>query len=161
MKKHFLILIILLSLVISVSARIDEAVMFDQLDSTTTCEDMNVRLDYWAIERNKNPESKGYAIVYEGKYFRDVSNDNEKRKLKAFLPTFGESAFRTNLMMKYMFKVRKNSKQNFIFIDGGFRKNFSVELYISPNSAPPPKPSPTLENIKYRKGNPQFKCDDF
>lgn len=159
MKKQILILLISLSFVSSVSARIDEAVMFDQLDSTTTCEDLKARLDYWAIERNKNPESIGYAIVYEGKYFKDVSGRNEKRKLKAFLPTFGESAFRTNLMMEYMFAIRKNSKQKFIFIDGGFRKNFSVELYILPNDAPPPRPSPTLEEIKYRKGNPHFECE--
>ncbi|HEY0659480.1 MAG TPA: hypothetical protein VGD05_13445 [Pyrinomonadaceae bacterium] len=157
MKKIFFSFILFAILTINVFAQAKAALKIDEF-SNYNCEDMLVRLDYFANDLMKEPNVKGFVIVYEGKYSKYVNNGKGENKLKPFLPRFGESAFRTRSMQNHLLNFRTFPKEKFLFISGGFRENHTVELWIVPNGENPPKPTATLENIKYRKGKPEHIC---
>jgi len=151
-----LILLLFLCLALIVSAFAQEARKIDEL-SNYYCDDMLARLDYLASETMKESNAKGFVIVYEGRYSKYVNNRG-KNELKTFLPRFGESAYRTKSMQNHLLNFRNLPKEKFLFISGGFRENHTVELWVVPNGANPLKSTPTLENIKYRKGKPEDIC---
>ena len=120
---------------------------------TYNCEDIKSRLIILHLALSEEPKSKGIVIVYEGKYAKYVDARNGKSTIKYILPSVGESIFRTREMQDILVFF-KFPMENFLFIDGGFRENFEVELWVVPNDAKMPKPTPTLETMKYRKGAP-------
>jgi len=156
MKKQLFSFLLLLSCAVSVSAQTKEARKITEFDSYS-CDDLLVRLDYFANDVRKESNVKGFVIVYEGRYSKTVNNKGEN-ELKTFLPRFGESAYRIQLMQNHLLNFRGFSKEIFLFVSGGFRENHTVELWIVPNGANPPKSSSTLEDIKYRKGKPENIC---
>ncbi len=127
---------------------------------TYGCEDIEARLENLYLNLTEEPKSKGLIIVYEGKYAKYIYDRKGKSTIKYIMPSFGEYAFRTQEMQRFL--VFKRFKiENFLFINGGFRENFEVEFWVVPNGAKLPKPTPTLETMKYRKGNPsKFGCDN-
>ncbi len=127
---------------------------------TFACEDMKARLDNFEIQLYEESQSNGLVIVYEGKHSKYNYDRKGNSTLKFVLPRFGESAFLTQEMQNYL-KFRKIPIGKFLFIDGGFRKNFEVEFWIVPNGAKLPKPTPTLETMKYRKGTLRGICREF
>jgi hypothetical protein len=60
-----------------------------------------------------------------------------------------------------MINFRRFPKEKVLFISGGFRENHTVELWVVPNGANPPKATPTLESMKYRKGKPVNMCESL
>jgi len=157
MKKQFLIFLFLLSFVLSIAAQTKEARKFDEF-SHYYCDDMLARLDYFVNDIMKESNAKGFIIVYEGKYSKQINNRKGENELKTFLPRFGESTVRTRIMQNYLINFRRFPKEKVLFLSGGFRENHTVELWIVPNGANSPKPTPTLEKIKYRKGKPEDIC---
>jgi hypothetical protein len=157
MRVIFLSLILLAVLSPNIFARNDEFVMFDHLD-TYNCEDMMLRLDNFMNALSSEENSKGFIVVYEGKYSKYDWNNKKEGQLRYFLPRFGESSLRIHLMQNYMINFRRFPKEKVLFVSGGFRENHAVELWVVPNGANPPKPTPTLENIQYRKGKPKNIC---
>ncbi|MCU1287835.1 MAG: hypothetical protein JWN60_64 [Acidobacteria bacterium] len=160
MKKILFSLIFLILLSGNISARRDEFVMFDQLQSYN-CEDFMARLDNFMNALSNDGTSRGFIVVYEGRYSEYVYNKKKEGKLKSFLPRFSESAFRVHLMQNYMINFRRFPKEKVLFISGGFRENHTVELWVVPNGANPPKATPTLESMKYRKGKPVNMCESL
>lgn len=159
MKKQILIFLFLLSFAFDVAAQLEEPRKVDEFESIQ-CEDLRTRLDSFLVEIQNNPQSKGFVIVYEGKYSSYIYNRSGISKRKYHLPTFGEANYRTQVFLKH-FQFRQFQSDKYLFIDGGFRENHSVELWIVPDTAKPPKPTPTLSNIKYRKGKPiLIVCDE-
>lgn len=154
--KSLLLLLFICSAFIA-SAFAHEARKFYEFKSYN-CEDMLVRLDYFANEIMKESNAKGFAIVYEGKYSKYVYNGKGEGKLRTFPPRFGESASRIRLMQNHLLTFRTFPKERFLFISGGFRENHTVELWIVPNGVNPPKSLPTLKETKYRKGKPENIC---
>lgn len=160
MKKQLFSFLLALFFAFSVSAQNKEARKFDEFESYN-CEDMMARLDYFANDIVNEPNSKGFVIVYEGKYFKYVNNSKGEDKLKNFLPRFSESAFRTRLMQNYLLNFRRFPKEKILFISGGFRENHTVELWTVPNGANLPKSLPTFKDMKYRKGKPENICSEI
>jgi hypothetical protein len=98
-------------------------------------EDAEARLDNFLIQlQNLNdpaPHYRGFVIVYAGR--------------SAFA---GEAAAIALCSKNYLANVRKAAPETVIAIDGGYRNEFTVELYIVPNDAYPPKLIPTVSPKK-------------
>jgi len=130
----------------------EEATMTD-IFGTFSCEDIKTRLENFHVILTEEPKLRGVIILYEGKQAKYIYNREGKSAIRYIPPSFGESAFLTQEMQEILI-FKKLPIENFLFIDGGFRENFEVEFWIVPNGAKMPKPTPTLETIKYRKGVP-------
>ncbi|CAN5843927.1 hypothetical protein BH20ACI4_BH20ACI4_18670 [soil metagenome] len=143
MKKLLFIFIIIFTTVITISTQIKEARLFDEFGNAE-CEDLRTRLDSFLVELQNNPQSRGYVIVYDGMQY-----SYDSRKLQN--PVFGEATLLTQQMIQH-FKYRNFSPDRYLFINGGFRQNYEVELWIVPKYSKPPTLTPTVDEVKYRKG---------
>ncbi len=137
MKKHLFISAILLILAFNISAQEKEAELSDEF-GWIPCEDFRTRIDNFMVDLINRPDARGYVITYDGKY-------------RGKLPVFGETKLRTQTMIQH-FKFRKFPMNRVMFISGGYREDHTNRLYIVPKGAEPPKPEPTLDDMKYRKG---------
>jgi hypothetical protein len=90
--------------------------------------DENAVLDSFAIQLLNTPDARGHIIVYAGQ--------------KA---TVGEAVLRAQRIKDYLVNVRKISSERVNAIDGGYRVDFSVVMYLIPPGAEPPPPMPTLD----------------
>lgn len=86
------------------------------------------RLDNFAIELQSDPTARGYIIGYGG------------RRARA-----GEARRRLARAMRYLSTVRHIPAGQVVTIDGGYREDLTVELWIMPRSMTPPQPSPTVD----------------
>ena len=147
MKKLLFIFFITFSTFISVSAQSNEAKKIDEFTSLP-CGDLLARADAALVEATKIENSKIYLIYYEGDY------SNYKSELVN--PVRGDALNFTKAISLYMTKWRKFPRKRIVLIDGGYMENYETEIWIVPQSAEPPKPTPTLEkkDVKFRKGKP-------
>ena len=120
---------------------------FDKFGSIC-CEDEKARLDNFAVHLQNEPEAQGYIIFYEG---RRYSSCHSRR---ARIPRRGEAGARAARMKPYLTDARGLDAKRVIIINGGYREEWTAELWIMPKGAEPPKPTPTLEakDIKFRRG---------
>lgn len=106
---------------------------------------------YFQREKNEN----FYIVYYEGKK-RETSVFNIKtQKYDKFTqPIRGYALNRAKEIVLYLNTVYKPKKEQVTLINGGFREDFSLELWMSSKGAMPPKITPTLseKDIKFRKG---------
>ncbi len=155
------ILLLSVSSIISISAQNNKSRKVDEFGDLR-CEDVLAKLDNLAIKRNFDElDSIAFIIVYEGKYFDYSSFDAKKRMVSKYeLPIFGEAIARTQ-SMQLRLKRWNYPMSKFYFIDGGFKENFTVEFWLVPEGANPPKPKPTLEEMKYRRGKTEDFCYSF
>lgn len=92
----------------------------------TAFDDTKARLDNLAIELQNNPTSQGYIIVYSGTSSRTGQADRLITRAKDYLVTTrGIDASRLNV------------------INGGYRDTDYFELWVVPQGAQPPTPTPT------------------
>jgi hypothetical protein len=115
------------------------------------CEDEMARLDNFAVQLQNDPAARGVMIFYGGRRFRGR------------LPKQGEAAARAARMKPYLVERRGISSERVIVIDGGYREEFHVDLWVIPADTKPPEPSSTIpaKDIKFQKGKAnarQFKC---
>ncbi len=158
MKKALFILLISLFVKFAAFGQSPEARLFDEYGNSISCEEYLSRADAMKIEQANNPNSRIYVIVYEGKERkRDYNSKNVT--FKSVLPQYGQAAATIRTMQKRL-KLNKVPIQNYIFVNGGFREQFGVEIWLVPSGAGLPKPTPTLEKMKYRKGKPKGFCLD-
>lgn len=173
MKKAFSILFF--SFLLCVSAFSQEAVKIDEF-KRITCGDFSARIDGLMSEYDKFPSSKIYVIYYGGQHRIERSNWNDKTrsydktKLKKPHRYDGLNWARTiplyikdriDLHKKYsgLDVGRANDeliKENIFLVDGGFRKEIEVEIWLVPKGVELPEPSPTVseKDIKFRKNKP-------
>ena len=85
------------------------------------------RLDNFSIWLGEQPQMKGYILVYASRTF-----SARKAKLR------GEHA------RNYLVKVRRLNANRVEVINGGYREQFQIELYILPANARPPALRPTI-----------------
>ncbi len=107
--------------------------------------DEKARLDNFAIQLTNEENASGHIIVYAGR--------------KA---TVAEAQVRANRARDYLISVRKIRPDRIKAVDGGYREDLSVQLYIVPADAEPPPLMPTrdpsqVEIIYEKKRQPRKK----
>lgn len=99
---------------------------FDEFPSVAFDDD-KARLDNLAIELQNSPGSTGYVIAYAGRGGRAGEADRMGRRALDYLTT-----------------ARGISRDRLSFIDGGYRESNAFELWVVPQGAEAPRPTPTL-----------------
>jgi hypothetical protein len=149
MRKLYLTLILLYIVAGSTSfaQTPNEAREFDEFGNTC-CGDEKARLDNFAIHILKEPEAQGYIIFYEGRRYASCYNPRPR------IPRRGEAEARVARMKPYLVYVRGMDANRIVVINGGYREEWTAELWIVPKGTNPPKPTPTLQakDIRFRRG---------
>ena len=98
-------------------------------------EDAQARLDNFAIQlfqlREKEPEWRGYIVVYAGSRSR-----------------IGEAQFKANCYKNYLVRVRQMDPASLFAVDGGYREDFQVQLFLGRSDYYPPILKPTVSPTK-------------
>jgi hypothetical protein len=132
-----------------------EATKFDEMRQLP-CDAAKARLDNFAIQLQSNPTVTGYIIFYGGKsYHHLIYNKKTKQYMGVqLLPRRGEAKARIDQWKSYLADSRGVDRRRFVVIDGGYREEPTIEYWIAPSGAKPPRPTPTLteKEIKFRKG---------
>jgi PKD domain-containing protein len=90
--------------------------------------DENTRLDNFVIELQTDPAARGYIIAYGGRAARA-----------------GDARKAADNAKDYLVKKRGLDPSRVMTMDGGLREQPTVELWIVPSGAQPPKPEPTVK----------------
>jgi hypothetical protein len=106
---------------------ITPAKRFDEFPSVTHDDD-KARLDNLAIELQNNPGATGYVIAYAGRNSRAGEADRMTKRAADYLTT-----------------NRGISRDRLVFVNGGRRESNSFELWIVPQGAEPPHPTPSQD----------------
>ncbi|HEX8292719.1 MAG TPA: PEGA domain-containing protein [Pyrinomonadaceae bacterium] len=106
---------------------ITPAKRFDEFPSIAHDDD-KARLDNLAIELQNNPGATGYVIAYAGRNSRA-----------------GEADRMTKRAADYLSAKRGISRDRLVVINGGRRESNSFELWVVPQGAEPPRPTPSQE----------------
>jgi hypothetical protein len=140
-------ILVLLTVTISLAQTSNGTREFDKFGNIC-CEDEMARLDNFAVQLQNQPGAKGYIIFYEGRRYSSCYD----RRLRA--PRSGEAQARAARMKPYLTDRRGVDPKRVKVIDGGYREEWTAELWIIPQGAEPPKPTSTLKakNIKFRRG---------
>lgn len=109
------------------------------------CEDWVGRLDLFLAELHNHPASKGVIVLYEGKYWNYA-------KEALVWPIFGEVHIRARMIRDHFSHRGYYDHKRVVFITGGIRDEHYIGLWLVPSGATFPKPKPTRETIRYRKG---------
>jgi hypothetical protein len=90
--------------------------------------DEKARLDNYAIELQNDPTAQGYLICYGGRKGRT-----------------GEAQRRCDRAKDYLVNTRGISGDRIVTVDGGYKEELTVELWVVPSGANPPTGSPTVD----------------
>ncbi len=143
-----------LSFAISISAQTKEAQKIEQF-RIVQCDDYLARMDNFSVQAQNDPSAFFYVFIYEGK---ESKYNSQKKREEIVAPTFGSAKAKIVSMKKYLTVMRGVSKDRIQFIEGGFRETSEAEIWLVPPGATPPKPTPTLTKMKFRKGKPIGFC---
>lgn len=114
-------------------------------------------INYVAINELRNPDSKIYIIYYEGKY--TIYNPSEwNKETQSYEPSLvnprrGDGLNRAKEVE--IFLTENNFAKNSIsLINGGYRNDLTLEVWLATNDSSPPVPSQTIseKEITFRKG---------
>ena len=95
--------------------------------------DEKARLDNYAIELQNDPTAQGYLVCYGGRTGRT-----------------GEAQRRCDRAKNYLVSTRGIDASRIVTVDGGFREELTVELWVVPSGATPPAASPTVDPSEVR-----------
>ena len=176
MKKRILIFLFLSSFAFSVSAQEKEARQIDEF-GILPCGDMLSRLHWIYTESQNSPDSKIYVVYYGGRFRKTIFWDqkNKSNKIQLKYPHQEDALNQAKSIPLYLTTeerypaaIRDSLKNKIVLINGGFRQNIQMEIWIVPKDAAPPKPMPTIDekDIKFRSnkpfGTPDYKrCYDY
>lgn len=102
--------------------------------------DMKARLDNYALGIQNTPEMLAYIIFYGGRLYNGrPGRRDEADKLAARLKN-------------YLLNTRGIEPERLLMINGGFREEWTAELWLSPRGVKPPPPTPTIQpgEIKFQ-----------
>jgi hypothetical protein len=111
---------------VNVLPQISTPKRFDEFPSITFDDD-KARLDQMAIELQNSPGSQGYIIAYAGRRSRAGEADRMSKRAVDYLTT-----------------TRGISRSRLVLVNGGYRETNSFELWLVPQGAEPPRPTPTV-----------------
>ena len=103
--------------------------------------DERMRLDNFAIELHNTPAATGYIVCYGGRRGRT-----------------GEARRRCDRAVKYAGGLfRGTDAARLVTLDGGYREDLTVELWVLPSGSTPPQPSPTVDpgEVRFIKAAPK------
>ena len=100
-----------------------------QFDVCCSCsfDDQKARLDNLAVELQADPTTTTYVIAYGGRTSR-----------------VGQADLLGSRARDYLVSQRGIDQSRIVVINGGFREEDCVELWIIPSGATPPQPTPTV-----------------
>ena len=100
-----------------------------QFDVCCSCsfDDQKARLDNLAVELQADPTTTTYVIAYGGRTSR-----------------IGQADLLNSRARDYLVTNRGIDQSRIVIINGGFREEDCVELWIIPSGATPPQPTPTV-----------------
>lgn len=106
----------------------------------------------------KLPDAKIYVVYYEAKN-QEVFVWNAKKKVeekKTLKPRRGNAFNRAGEVPLFLETVYQLPKEKVVLINGGFRENLAIEIWLVPKNAFPPEPTPTIDakDVKFAKGKP-------
>jgi hypothetical protein len=117
--------------VVSVIAPVEKKVIvareFDECNNCTF-DDQKARLDNLAVELQNDPSTRGYILAYGGR----MSPIGQVEKLMS-------------RARDYLVSKRGIDASRLVLVNGGFREQDSVELWIVPSGAAAPQPTPTVQ----------------
>lgn len=105
---------------------------FDEFPSISFDDD-KARLDNLAIELQNNPGARGYIFVYGGRASRAGSADALGNRARAYLVT-----------------TRGVDASRLVVVNGGYRERNTFELWLVPQGAQAPAPTPTVDPSEAR-----------
>ena len=100
-----------------------------EFDVCCSCsfDDQKARLDNLGIELQNDPATTSYIIAYSGRTSRTGQADRLLARAK-----------------DYLVEKRDIDPARLVILDGGYREEDCVELWIVPQGATPPRPTPTV-----------------
>ena len=162
MKNYLFIFLLSLSFILSVSAQDKEAVKVDEF-GIITCGDFMARMDGLFGEYQRYPETEIYVIYYGARYRKYYKYSDKREILKLDYPHRDDGLNWAKSIPLYLTTdsnypetFRNSIKDKIKLIDGGFRENREVEIWLVPKGAELPKPVPLLDEkyIEFRKNKP-------
>jgi hypothetical protein len=96
-------------------------------------DDEKARLDNFSIELLNDPQAQGYLVCYGGRVGRA-----------------GEAWARCKRAKNYMVAVRGIAPSRIVTVNGGYREDLSVWLWVVPAGAKPPALLPTVDPKEVR-----------
>jgi len=123
------------SIIAPLEKKIIVAREFDECNNCTF-DDQKARLDNLAVELQNDPSTRGYVIAYGGR-----------------MSPLGQVEKLMSRARDYLVTQRGIDASRVEVVNGGFREEDSVELWLVPSGAPAPRPTPTVQasEIKGRK----------
>lgn len=100
---------------------------FDECNNCTF-DDQKARLDNLAVELQNDPSTKGYIIAYGGR-----------------MSPIGQVERLMSRAREYLTQQRGIDESRLVIVNGGFREADSVELWVVPSGATPPRATPTVQ----------------
>jgi len=114
------------------------AIVAREFDECNNCtfDDQKARLDNLGVELQNDPTTRGYIIAYGGR----MSPVGQVEKLMS-------------RAREYLTTQRGIDASRLSVVNGGFREDDSVELWVVPSGATAPQPTPTVQagEMKRRK----------
>jgi len=101
-----------------------------EFDECNNCafDDQKARLDNLAVELQNDPTTKAYIIAYGGRTSPISQVERLMTRARDYLTT-----------------ERAIDGSRLVIINGGFREQDSVELWLVPSGAAPPRATPTIQ----------------
>jgi len=115
------------SIIAPIEKKIIVAREFDECNNCTF-DDQKARLDNLAVELQNDPSTRGYIVAYGGR----MSPIGQVEKLMS-------------RARDYLVTQRGIDASRLVVVNGGFREEDSVELWIVPSGAAAPQPTPTVQ----------------
>ena len=124
---------------VSIIAPIEKKVIVAQeFDECNSCSlnDQKARLDNLAVELQNDPSARAYIIAYGGR-----------------MSPLGQGQKLMSRAREYLVSHRGIDASRLTVVNGGFREEDSVELWLVPSGAAAPQPTPTVQmgDVKSRR----------
>lgn len=160
-----LISILFLCLAFTASAYSQEARKIDNF-SKIACGEFQMRMDNILAELQNSPDSKIYVLYYGGRYRREYSQWNqesrkyEKLNLKYPHPDDGINWAKAIPLFFENYIPRKEFRDfvrdKIILINGGYREQTEVDIWIVPKNVKLPEPTLTIDEEFIKFGADKF-----
>jgi PEGA domain-containing protein len=127
------------SMVAPIEKKVIVAREFDECNNCTF-DDQKARLDNLAVELQNDPSTRGYILAYGGR----MSPIGQVEKLMS-------------RARDYLVTQRGIDASRLVVVNGGFREQDSVELWLVPSGAAAPQPTPTVQAGEVNPGKKRRK----